>query len=42
MRLQLLKRLATYSKGFGGIMFWELSHDVGGEHSLYKAIRDAM
>ena len=37
-----MKKLADYSKGFGGIMFWELSLDVPGSHSLYKVIQDDM
>jgi chitinase len=37
-----MKMLADYSKGFGGIMFWELSEDVTDSHSLYKAIQDTM
>jgi hypothetical protein len=37
-----MKKLAEYSKGFGGIMFWELSEDTMDEHSLYKAIQDTM
>jgi len=37
-----MKKLAVYAKGFGGIMFWELSEDVSGEHSLYHAIREAI
>ncbi len=40
--VESMKALAEYSKGFGGIMFWELSEDTGGEHSLYKAIQDTM
>jgi len=37
-----MKKIADYSKGFGGIMFWELSEDVSGAHSLYKVIQDTM
>ena len=37
-----MQKLAAYSKGFGGIMFWELSQDVTGEHSLYATIQGAM
>jgi len=37
-----MKGLAEYSKGFGGIMFWELSEDTDDEHSLYKAIQETM
>jgi hypothetical protein len=37
-----MKKIAEYSKGFGGIMFWELSEDVTDEHSLYKVIQDTM
>jgi len=40
--VESMKRLAEYSKGFGGIMFWELSLDVEGTHSLYRAIQDTM
>ncbi len=37
-----MKKLADYSKGFGGIMFWELSEDTTDSHSLYKVIQGAM
>jgi chitinase len=37
-----MKQLADFSKSYGGIMFWELSEDVSGEHSLWKAIQDTM
>jgi hypothetical protein len=37
-----MKKSAEYSKGFGGIMFWELSEDTTDEHSLYKVIQDTM
>jgi hypothetical protein len=37
-----MKKIAEYSKGFGGIMFWELSQDVTDEHSLYKVIQGTM
>lgn len=37
-----MKKLADYSKGFGGIMFWELSEDVTDSHSLYKVIQSTM
>ena len=37
-----MQKLADYSKEFGGIMFWELSHDTTDEHSLYKVIQGAM
>jgi chitinase len=37
-----MKKIAEYSKGFGGIMFWELSEDTTDEHSLYKVIQGAM
>jgi len=37
-----MKQLAELSKDYGGIMFWELSEDTGGEHSLWKAIQDTM
>jgi GH18 family chitinase len=37
-----MKKLADYSKGFGGIMFWELSADTTDAHSLYKAIQGEM
>jgi GH18 family chitinase len=33
---------AELSKGYGGIMFWELGEDVSGEHSLYGALQDAL
>lgn len=35
------KKLADYAKGFGGIMFRELSEDAPGEHSLHEVIQDA-
>lgn len=34
-----MKKLADYAKGFGGIMFWELSEDTTDAHSLYKVIQ---
>jgi chitinase len=37
-----MKKLAEYSKGYGGIMFWELSEDVTDAHSLWKVIQDTM
>jgi hypothetical protein len=37
-----MKKLAEYSRGFGGIMFWELSEDTTDAHSLYKVIQAAM
>jgi chitinase len=37
-----MKQLADYSKGFGGIMFWELSEDTTNQYSLYKVIQSAM
>lgn len=37
-----MKKLAAYSKSFGGIMFWELSEDTTDGHSLYKVIQGAM
>ena len=37
-----MKKLADYSKGFGGIMFWELSEDTTDAHSLYKTIQQSM
>ncbi len=37
-----MKKLADYSKGFGGIMFWELSEDTSDSHSLYKVIQGEM
>ena len=40
--VDMMKMLATTSKGYGGIMIWELSQDVTGEHSLWKAIQDTM
>jgi hypothetical protein len=36
-----MQKLVGYAKGFGGIMFWELSEDTA-SHSLWKAIQDAM
>ena len=40
--MESMKKIAEYSKGFGGIMFWELSEDTTDEHSLYKVIQDTM
>jgi GH18 family chitinase len=37
-----MKKLADYSKGYGGIMFWELSEDAPGPHSLYAVIQGEM
>jgi chitinase len=38
-----MKKLADYSKGFGGIMFWELSEDTSdAQYSLYKVIQGSM
>jgi chitinase len=37
-----MQKLAGYSKGYGGIMFWELSEDAPGPHSLYGTIQAAM
>jgi len=37
-----MMKLADYSKGFGGIMFWELSEDTTDSHSLYKVLQGAM
>ena len=37
-----MKKLADYSKAYGGIMFWELSEDTTDAHSLYKVIQGAM
>jgi hypothetical protein len=37
-----MQKLATYSKGYGGIMFWELSEDAPGAHSLYATIQQSM
>ena len=34
-----MKKLGDYAKGFGGIMFWELSEDAPGSHSLWKTIQ---
>ncbi len=34
-----MKTLADYAHGYGGIMFWELSEDSTGTHSLYKVIQ---
>ncbi|HEY2511562.1 MAG TPA: glycosyl hydrolase family 18 protein [Polyangiaceae bacterium] len=35
-------KIAQYAKGYGGVMFWELSEDTTDSHSLYKAIQSAM
>jgi len=40
--IDTMKSLATLSKGYGGIMYWEYTEDVTGEHSLWKAIQDTM
>jgi chitinase len=40
--VQRMKDITTIAAGFGGIMFWELSEDVAGEHSLWKAIQDTL
>lgn len=38
-----MKKLADYSKGFGGIMFWELTQDSPDpQYSLYKVIQTSM
>jgi hypothetical protein len=37
-----MKKLADYSKGFGGVMAWELSEDTADAHSLYKVIQGEM
>ncbi len=37
-----MKKLADYSKGFGGIMVWELTEDTTDAHSLFKTIQGAM
>jgi chitinase len=37
-----MKQIADYSKGYGGIMFWELSQDTTDSHSLYKVIQGEM
>jgi GH18 family chitinase len=38
-----MKKLADYSKGYGGIMFWELSEDSSdAQYSLYKVIQGEM
>lgn len=38
-----MKKLADYSKGFGGIMVWELSEDSSdAQRSLYKVIQGEM
>lgn len=37
-----MKELTAMSKGWGGPMVWELSQDVTGEHSLWKAIQDTL
>ena len=38
----LLKQLSTFSKGFGGVMFWEFAEDTTDEHSLWKTIQATM
>ena len=37
-----MQKLTDYSKGFGGIMFWELTEDTTDAHSLYKVIQGEM
>jgi chitinase len=37
-----MKKLVTDGKAYGGIMFWELSEDAPGPHSLYAAIQSVM
>jgi chitinase len=37
-----MKELADYSKGFGGLMVWELTEDTFDEHSLFKVIQGEM
>jgi GH18 family chitinase len=37
-----MKQIADYSKGFGGIMIWELTEDTFDEHSLFKVIQGEM
>jgi chitinase len=37
-----MKKLADYSKGFGGIMVWELTEDTTDSHSLWKSIQGEM
>jgi chitinase len=37
-----MKQLTTFSKGYGGIMYWEYTEDVPGDHSLWKAIQDTL
>jgi GH18 family chitinase len=39
MGVPTMKKTATWSKGYGGIMFWDLSEDVTGQDSLYGAIQ---
>jgi GH18 family chitinase len=40
--IDTMKQLATLSKNYGGVMFWDLSLDVSGDHSLWKTIQDTM
>jgi len=37
-----MKQIADYSKGFGGIMIWELTEDTFDEHSLLRVIQGEM
>jgi GH18 family chitinase len=37
-----VKRKCELAKKYGGIMVWELSYDIEGEHSLLKAIKDSL
>jgi chitinase len=37
-----MQQIAQMSKDWGGIMFWEYSEDVSGDHSLWKAIQSTM
>jgi chitinase len=40
--VDLMTQLATLSKSYGGIMFWEYTQDVSGVHSLWKAIQSTL
>ena len=37
-----MKQLADYSKGYGGIMVWELTEDTFDDHSLFTVIQGEM
>ena len=38
----VMKQIATFTKGYGGIMMYTLLEDVDGQYSLWKAVQDTM